>query len=271
MKDFLIIWILVPLTCFTANSQEGYGMFHSEFEQAAFSAADPFKILVASDPDTDHSQYKDYLNDFQKLAKKLQRKSKRWSELKLLEKTFFYTHRKKLDWYSNYVTLPDVLNTGQYDCLTGTAFYALLLDELDITYTIYEFDFHVFLVAHTHDSDSVLFESTDPFYGFIRNSDEVAEYINSFINSENASYDDNRAPIGSNNTDQYSSRIFNRISLKELVGLQYFNLAIDAYNYGHLNEAQSMLKKANLLYPSRRIKEMKKVFDAVVSVRFAKN
>jgi hypothetical protein len=155
------------------------------------------------------------------------------------------------------VTLSDLLQDGKYDCLTGTALYAIILSELGVDYSIYEFDFHVFLVASVN-GDSVLLESTDPYYGFVNRSDQISKHINQYLTGEESPQNSN-APVGSNG-HQYSSHINNRITLNELAGLQYFNLAINAFNQGEVELASSLLNKANLLYPSQRIKEIQKVF-----------
>lgn len=256
MKSFIGILFISFLASGMARAQEA-PLFHSSFEEQAFASGDPIQILLASDDQVDHNKYSAYRDEIEQLVLKLKNKHRGDKSIALIEKAFYYTHRKSLDWYENYVTLSDLLQDGKYDCLTGTALYAIILSELGVDYSIYEFDFHVFLVASVN-GDSVLLESTDPYYGFVKRSDEISEHINQYLTGE-VSPQNSNAPVGSNG-HQYSSHINNRITLNELAGLQYFNLAINAFNQGQLELASSLLNKANLLYPSHRIKEIQKVF-----------
>merc|ERR1711879_443549 len=93
------------------------------------------------------------------LASSFEKKRDKWGDEVILEKMFFKVHNKNLKWYDNYVTLDQLLEHGDYDCLTGTAMYALILQELDIPYTIQEFDFHVLIIARLAEKDVIL-EST---------------------------------------------------------------------------------------------------------------
>ncbi len=52
----------------------------------------------------------------------------------------------------------------------------------------------------------------------------------------------------------------NIISLEDLAGLQYYNMGIDLYNQGKFDKAFTNIQKANFLYPSKRIKEMHRIF-----------
>ena len=256
MKGFIGILLISFLAAGIAHGQDT-PLFHSAFEESAFTSGDPIQILLASDHQVDHNKYSAYRDEIEQLVLKLKNKQRGKKNIALIEKAFYYTHRKNLDWYENYVTLSDLLQKGKYDCLTGTALYAIILTELGVEYSIYEFDFHVFLVAKVNE-DSVLLESTDPYYGFVKRSDEISEHIAQYLTGDQ-SPENSKAPVGSN-ASQYSSHINNRITLNELAGLQYFNLAINAFNQGQVELATSLLNKANLLYPSHRIKEIQKVF-----------
>jgi len=242
----------------TISNGQSSTVFHSSFEQIAFSSEDPLQILLASDPEVNVDKYNLYQEDITQIVDKLKAKQSKWSDSKLLEKIFYYVHNKKLDWYENYITLADLMENGTYDCLTGTAFYALILDELEIPYTIYEFDFHVFLVAKLP-SDSALFESTDPLYGFVTDPDEIEEHINYYLTGD-ANTTGRQIVIGSRATSSQKSTVNERISLKELVGLQYYNLAVNAFNNREIAVSRDFIEKAYQLYPSQRISDTRDFF-----------
>lgn len=254
----LCLTILLLCISQLACSQYDSSLFHSSFESEAFNHQQPLMLLVGSDQTTDFSKYTGYQEEIEAAIEKLASKREKLSETQLLEKVFYYTHRKFLKKYTGYVSFAEVFEDGSYDCLTGTALYAVLLEGLGIPYVIYEFDFHLFLLAYTNE-DSVLMEATDPMYGLVTQPEEIARRVALYTLGE-------EAVDGSSVNSQPSGKIppsdiTNRITLRELTGLQYFNLAVEAFNAGTYDRAQPLIQKANLLYPSRRIQQISKVFD----------
>lgn len=257
MKRLLSI---IPLFIASHLLQGQYdtSLFHSPFESKAFIRNQPLMLLAASDQTTDSTKYTGYQEEIATAVKKLSAKREKLSEDQFLEKVFYYVHRKFLKTYTGYVAFSELFKNGSYDCLTGTAFYAVLLDELEIPYVIYEFDFHLFLLAYTT-TDSILMEATDPIYGLVTNQEEIAQRVALYTLGEKVISQSigNSRPSGT----IPPSEIINRISLKELTGLQYFNLAVNAFNLGEYETAKPLIQKANQLYPSRRIQQISQVFQ----------
>ncbi|WP_258102885.1 hypothetical protein [Marinoscillum sp. MHG1-6] len=218
--------------------------FHSDFEQAAFSKPDldPFELLLSPDPEMTLNKYTRIQDQFSEIMSKafdLKEKSK--SEVQFLERLFYTIHRKNLSWYENYVTFGDLIEHKKYDCLTGTALLALVMNELDIKHQILEFDFHIFLMAEVA-HQMVLMEATDPMNGFVSEADQIHARIEEAYNSAGVSDEFNKTGI------------MNKIDLVDLAGLQYYNLAVDQFNRGNYSHAREFIKKADILYPSERIK-----------------
>lgn len=265
MKKIFGTWIFVLFTFGTTIAQTNLSVFHSSFEKSAFDQQDLFQILVAADENATFDKYKAYRQDIQEIANWLKKKQDKWSDEMLLWKLFYTIHQKKLKWYNNYITFSDLMDNGTYDCLTGTTFYALVLNELEIPYTIYEFDFHVFLVVNLSEGD-FLFESTDPFYGYTSDPQEIKKHIDSFLNGGEASIA-KRSVIG-NQYKVTSTQVNKKIPFQHLVGLQYYNLAIKYHNQGEIYKSQINILKAWKLYPSRRMLETKEYLSSNASVTF---
>ena len=245
MKIRLTIALLIISLTSTAQEKLSASLFHSTFEQQAFANADPLQIMLAADPVVDTTKYNEYLADFQAHLEKLHKKTDKLHPKMVLQSVFYYSHRKKLSWYNNEVLFSDLFESGKYDCLTGTAFYAAILREMDIPHQIYEFNYHVFLIAQFEDS-RVLIEPTDAINGFITDEKEIAAQIERFSQLEGI-------------TDNLEA-VSKEISFKDLAGLQYYNMGIDLFNQGDYKEAYTNIEKANYLYPSKRIKEMQRIF-----------
>jgi hypothetical protein len=95
----------------------------------------------------------------------------------------------------------------------------------------------------------VLFEATDPQYGFVRGKKMVDQRINE--------YKKNQSLIGSTAAAAYNFDfdLFNEVDLNELTGLLYYNQSIDAFNKHQIDQSVNLLDKVSLFYKSERIKE----------------
>lgn len=243
MQKLILIFICLAFT--SATAQPPTMTFHSDFEKHAFQTSDPMQIMLASDPQVDFTKYKEYRSQISQLTTRLEKKNERADLPNSLKNTFYVTHRKQLNWYQQYVPFSEIFSSGKYDCVTGTALFAMLLDSINVPYSIYEFDYHIFIIAQIG-SDSVLLESTDPYYGYVTDRDDILERI-SFYQQEAAK--------------EYGSYITNIVGLKELAGLQYMNMSIKSFNDGQMTAALDFIQKAKFLYPSSRIKQLHEVFS----------
>ena len=193
-----------------------------------------------------------YILQLKEFLGKIKAKQARFkSEEQFLEFLFYKVHRKYLRSYESFSTFDRLLAHGQYDCLTGTALYAYLLEELGSEYEIFETKYHIYLVVHADDKN-ILFESTDPLNGFVNKPKEIADRIK-VLEADNLN--------GKSNGQYYEfkANIFNAIDFLGLVGLLYYNQAVDAYNQQDFSGAISQLEKAAELYPSKRIQELTSV------------
>lgn len=197
-------------------------------------------------------------SDFEELISKFEeKKAKMKSEEAFLKYVFYTVHRKYLGQYKQYVALGEVFEKSrQYDCVTGTALYALVLDHFGIQYQVRETDFHVYLLAYA-DGKEYMFESTDPIYGITNDQKEIKarrtliEEDAKRINAELA-----MSGVGTDQSDHYQAELIdNAVSLRELSGLHYYNLALAELNEQKYSQAYSLIQKAYQLYPSERIKQ----------------
>lgn len=174
-------------------------------------------------------------------------KQLKWgNNTKAIERLFYKIHRTYLKNYVPYQSFSKLLSDGTYGCLTATALYALLLEELGYDYEIIETNYHIFLVGEI-DGHRFLIESTDPINGFISSSEEISERLKEVA----------VRGTSPNNEDRYrfSFNINRPISLEEMIGLQYYNMATKSYNEGEYIQAVANLDNAYKYYQSERINE----------------
>ena len=191
-------------------------------------------------------------SDLDEFIEKLDtRKEAYKKEVDFLRYLFSKTHNRFLKEYDDYSTFSELIYEGHYNCLTGTALYALLLERFDFYYTIVETNYHIFLLVQTGEQQ-VLFEATDPIHGFVSSEREINNRIAQYQN--NSSMDDSRRGY-----HKFSFNLYNNVSLDQMAGLLYYNMSVDAYNQKEILESIRLLDKATTCYRSPRIEEFSSI------------
>jgi hypothetical protein len=185
----------------------------------------------------------------QKLVAKMEKKRNRYDEAAFVRLLFYQMHRQVLRQFKADALLDETLRTGAYNCLSGTALFALVLDYFKLRYHIAETNYHVFILAEIK-GQTWLIEITDPINGLVTKPELVEKRI--------ATYRTMPPPVGSVNSLPYAYRkdYFNLITVRELYGLDYFNRAVQALNAGQLKSSVYLLQQAAVYYYSERISEV---------------
>lgn len=169
-----------------------------------------------------------------------------------LNHLFAKTHQRFLRNYKEYSSFNELLDKGYYNCLTGTALYAILLDHFEFPYQIIETNYHIFLMVETSAGD-VLLETTDPASGFTDSKSEIEKRIHVYRQNE----------IQKANKDKryyhFSFDLYNDVNLDEMLGLLYYNQAIKAYNNHQWVNSIAYLEKASAQYRSPRLEEFSRI------------
>lgn len=252
-----IIFILMYCLVLPANAQRfGLKQTVSPLEYYVLNDLDaawntnPIHVYLAPEKGLNGTgiiEIENRLNSFILEAKKWQEKKK---ETAFLAYLFKKTHKEFLKTYTPLSTFAQTINTGEYDCLTGTMLFAHILGKLDIEYTIYETNLHVYLKVKTSKDKDILIESTDPYNGFEKSRSRIAKREHNYkVKAINAIRLQNRQD---NNYQDYKL-IFTPITLKALAGLQYYNKAVKAFNEDEYQVAKLNLDKTDLFYHSNRM------------------
>jgi hypothetical protein len=184
------------------------------------------------------------------ISKLEQRRSSFHSDHEFLRYLFTKTHQKILKNYVEYCAFNELMN-GTYNCLTGTALYAVLLDHFNFNFKIIETNYHIFLIANTTQGD-ILFESTDPLNGFVDTERKIEQRINTFL-AKDVNNESNKVSF------RYTFYLYNEVTMEQLQGLLYYNFSIDSYNKRDFIASINFLDKASLYYKSKRIEVFSKI------------
>lgn len=182
---------------------------------------------------------------------KLKTKSKK----KQIKTIYAEIHSAKLKKYIIDGDFNSLFTKGEYNCVSATALYALILDEFGIDYEIRETPTHVYLIADPK-GEKILIETTLPTQGTItfdyKTQKEYVLYLksNKLISEEEFANN----PI-EKLFDQYydENKIINST---QLAALLYYNKGVENYNETNYLEAAYFLDKALQIYPSTTVQFM---------------
>ena len=177
---------------------------------------------------------------------------------------FFRSQQYLLDDYNQYASVEELIETGAFDCVSGSFLMAVFLDRYGFDYDIMETSFHVFLTVNV-EGKKVVLESTDGFTGFINDKNEVKAYLTDFEKESK------KNPLYLNPEQQLVQNllqpaIFRAINLQQLKGLELFNRAIFYNNQKEYDIAFKKIKEAETLYPSERISALSRLLQSQLVV-----
>jgi hypothetical protein len=269
MSRFFIIVLIMQLTWFPAKSQEDYvefsiTVFNHPLEKEFLSKHpnDPFLVLQSLNP-------KEEINskNWDKLISKLDKSVKKNNKnVQLLSDIFFSTHQLILKNYSKYAYFSQTLDEGVYDCVTGTASLALMLERYGIPYQIIETDQHVF-IRGDFDGTPFILESTFPTEGVITDPEKVKLFEKNFTGTpESEKTTRDHTEVGAISGQNEVNVLYNAIDLRQLAGLQYYNDAIRKFHEDDFQSSFAQLVKAEFLYPSERIQDFKGKIQMVLGI-----
>lgn len=235
--------------------------YSSDFEKSIFNdihdgkKATPLAVLISADSSAKEETFIKYDSEFKFLADYISKKTVlKVSDETRLKKLFSVVQLKYLHHYRVGQNLQQTLSTGNYDCLTATSIYAILLQKLGYTYDIKETPQHVYLVVSLKNGKKkILFESTDKVNGFITDPAEISEREIKYAKQSSESYANILKIADIHHINEIDCSKSKTIDLMQLCGLQYFNESVKLYNLGLYKEAFVYIEKAFVFYPSDRI------------------
>lgn len=169
---------------------------------------------------------------------------------KFLEYMFYRTHQVFLKRYTEVTSFDEIFTQGSYNCLSGTILYSVMLNHFGIKHDVIETNYHIFILAQTSKGE-VLLETTDGLDGFVTSAAKIEERIKQ--------YQENQTRNKAESHYQFSFDLFSKVSQEELIGLLYYNYAVESFNHQDLKKSVHYLSLATERYTSARIEEFSEV------------
>jgi hypothetical protein len=243
---------------------------HSAFEKNTLHRLitnhkeDYFALFTALSADADSMAYVRYYKEYQDLIASLRTEiAAKKDEKQKIKSIYKAVHKTWLKKYEEQNEFSHIFTKGAYNCVSATAMYAMVLQDLGIPYAIKEAPTHVYLLAYPQ-TKRILLESTDPNRGFFEFS---AEFKNRYVSHLKEGKLISAQEFGQHSVDALFDKYYftdGTITLRQLAGIQYSNQGITNLNADDAEAALKALEKSYVLYPYQRTAYLLKVATSIV-------
>jgi hypothetical protein len=167
LRFFLPFALALFVSNLSAQTQKYNSLmsFTSPIDSALFNGQDlslleKFQAIKPTISQAEINDHKNRIADFCSEFHKLDLSKNRLKQLKII---FEKTHSVFLKRYREQIFFPSVFENGEYNCVTASMLYVLILEELKLPYAILEEPNHVYVVVYP-DEDYIIFETTSPVF-----------------------------------------------------------------------------------------------------------
>lgn len=164
-----------------------------------------------------------------------------------LRRLFAYVHGHLLKNFSEEVSFEQTVATGNFNCLTATTTFALLLQHFGISHQVVETTYHIFILVRLN-GKVWLMETTDAGHGLIRKSRIIKQRMDDYRKLTPGP--------GKQGVYVFRKNIFGTTSITGLRGLDFYNQAVYAFNRNDMKKSVYLLQQAAVYYHSPRIQEL---------------
>ncbi len=183
----------------------------------------------------------------------LMQQTKGLSNAKKVKAVYKAVHREFLRVYKMQNSFSDIFERGEYNCVSSTALFAIVLDKMNIPFRIQEQPQHVYITAFPQ-QEAILIETTSPENGYLQISPALVQKYNKYLlNSKLITKEeyDNEPPDSIFAKHYYTSA---GIDFEHMPGIQYANYALYYADNSQFDLALQEIKKAYVVDPSLRNK-----------------
>jgi len=238
--------VILNLNIFSNDAEKKY------FKEIASSGStDLFQLMLVAG----NTNRPATLNASERIETFVQRRSEQGKEYtgKEIKKLYGEIHQVFFTQYVENPFFAQIFVNGNYNCATASALYAILLNKLNIEYSIREKPTHVYIVV-APSSQNIVYETTAP--------GAMVMQLNESAKSKYLEYLHDNKLIGkeeweSSDKNALFEKYFygdNEINLQQLCGLLYYNLGIEAVQKEDYENAYKNFEKAYFLHPGSRMK-----------------
>lgn len=221
-----------------------------EFEKDSLNY-DFLKSICVIDSTLTTDRLESYKEQLNRIIKTLPPKEAKVSrEKKRVRRIYNSIHNRFFQKYDLEADFTNIFKNGTYNCVSATALYVYVFDQLKIPYHIKELPSHVFLIAYPQ-SLKIHLETTVPgAYGFYSpNDSEIKKIVNELVDVKLISKLELQEK-GYSKT--YQNYFYGKefVDKKSLIGMQYFNKSITFLDNKDYKSAYAYISKSLKYYNS---------------------
>ncbi len=251
-----IVIVLFTLPTLNLKSQATSNYYTSTFEEKTLVAVhdssqiDPFDLFYSVEYDS--AGYSQMKMELEEMVNSLKAKNLGKKSIKKQVNTIYKAiHGKWFKKYEEKAFFQDIIKNGNFNCLTASAVYALVLDKLGYDFEIKHTLNHVYIIVNP-EKEMIKMESTSPSDGVLyydaSAKQEVVRYLknNKLISEEE---------FKTKSTDDLFNSYFNSdnsVNIIELGALQYHNLGAVLFEKEDFELSSIAFEKAYKLFPSSK-------------------
>jgi hypothetical protein len=206
---------------------------------------EPIELFVSfneSDLNKIENSQKEVLKLIEEIEKKEIGKKKLKQKIQIIYKL---THDQYFKQYETNTFFDKIFENGNYNCVTATSLYALILNHFSINYKIKKTPNHVYLEVKDL-RKNILMESTFPQDGVFEYSDNFKKYYVDYLEKNKLLRNEDKELSMQQIFSQYfySAEIIN---IYQLASLQYYNMGLQKLNSANFNDALNNFEKCKII------------------------
>ena len=246
-RKFLMLLLAITVNTFSQTTSAEKQFFDNfKKDSIHYDLVKGLSFIDASYSDKTYLKNKRVLDDFIKTLPKKGKTDKR--EKKRIKKIYDLVHKEFFKKHDENVFFNDVFTSKTYNCVTATALYVYIFEELKVPYHIKEMPSHVFLIAYPN-KYRIHLETTVPgAYGFyIPKDSEVIKMVDELINTKLLTKEEvNKKGYNKTYLDYFYGK--KHVDKSKLIGMQYYNKAVFNYNKEELKAGFENIIKSFVFY-----------------------
>jgi len=244
--------------------------YHSEFEKESFESffSEDKKNFIAmflavGDSSNDELLQTAKASIQSKIDKYNSPSFKKMKVEKRVKKILKDVHDSYFKKYELQAYFDEIFTDGIFNCVTASALYSVIFENIGIPYSIKISINHVYLVAYP-ETNSILVETTNPMEQYYIYDQHFKErYIEYLTTIKIISEDEAKSKTVEELFNEYFYREKD-ISLQNLIGILYYNRAVSLMEDKKHEEAFSSFEKAYFLNPSEENGYFLMATDAII-------
>lgn len=259
MKNHLLLLFLALYSCSFAQTGHFFEKYVNDYQKQVLNDANAshFELFMISDSTCSEQKTAAAKKQFDAFIGELKTsRILKQSEEKMIRELHKRVHERFLTRYRALIDFNEIFVNGEYNCVSSTALFALVLEELDIPYYVQEQPGHVLIMAYPNTSNITVEMTTVKNAFVIPPRKDINRAIANLLELQLVTPKQVKA-MGDVGIYDMFFNVRSKLTIDQLIGIQFFNHAITSVNNDQTERSLSEICKAERFYDVYRTKILK--------------